>query len=233
MWPVIAEHLGAVTTIMQSDRSDDSAETGQLLLLLERGDHAAVSRLLSRHNERLRLTIRLRMDRRLQGRFDPSDVLQETYLEATARLPDYLAQRDLPFFLWLRFLAVQQLLIHHRRHLATEMRDAGREVRIDTGAGAEASSAILAAELVGAATNPVEAAIKAELRDRVQWALEGLDPVDREVLALRHFEQLTNGEAARVLGLSASAASHRYARALLRLKEVLRPRSESDSGGAP
>src|SRR5207244_11242581 len=100
----------------------------------------------------------------------------------------------MPFFLWLRFLTAQRLLILHRRHLCTQARDAGREVSLYRGALPEASSAALAAQLVGHRTTPSEAAIRAEMQLRLQEALNSLDPVDREVLALRHFEQLTNAE---------------------------------------
>jgi RNA polymerase sigma-70 factor (ECF subfamily) len=185
------------------------------------GDRAALGDLLARHRDRLRLMVRLRLDQRLKGRIDPSDVLQEAYLEAFQRFDDYARDPDMPFFLWLRFLTAQRLLILHRRHLAAQARDAGRDVSLDGGAMPEASSAALAAQLVGRHTTPSQVAIRAEMQRRLQDALGGLDPVDREVLALRHFEQLTNAEAARVLGLRESAASMRYARALLRLKDVL------------
>jgi RNA polymerase sigma-70 factor (ECF subfamily) len=165
--------------------------------------------------------VRLRLDQRLKGRIDPSDVLQEAYLEAFQRFPDYARAPDMPFFLWLRFLTAQRLLILHRRHLAAQARDAGREVSLDGGGMPEASSAALAAQLVGPQTTPSQVAVREETRRRLLDALNELDPVDREVLALRHFEQLTNAEAARVLGLRESAASMRYARALLRLKDVL------------
>lgn len=185
------------------------------------GDRAALGELLARHRDRLRLMVRLRLDQRLRGRIDPSDVLQDAYLEAFQRFDDYARDPDMPFFLWLRFLTAQRLLILHRRHLAAQARDAGRDVSLDGGTMPEASSAALAAQLVGRHTTPSQVAIRAEMQRRLQDALTGLDPVDREVLALRHFEQLSNAETARVLGLRESAASMRYARALLRLKDVL------------
>jgi RNA polymerase sigma-70 factor (ECF subfamily) len=161
------------------------------------------------------------MDRRLQGRVDASDVIQEAYLEAAQRFADYCQKPDMPFFLWLRFLTAQQLLILHRRHLGVQARDAGREVSLYRGALPEASSAALAAQLVGHQTTPSQAAVRAEMQVRLQEILNSMDPLDREVLTLRHFEQLSNGETAKVLGLRESAASQRYARALLRLKDLL------------
>jgi RNA polymerase sigma-70 factor (ECF subfamily) len=165
--------------------------------------------------------VALRLDQRLRGRIDPSDVLQEAQLEAAGRLDDYLRDPAVPFFLWLRFLVGQRLAIVNRRHLGAEARDAGREVAIDRAALPRATSAALAAQLLGRDTRPSEALARAERKLRLGEALEGMDPLNREVMALRHFEQLSNAEAARVLGLRESAASKRYIRALTRLKAIL------------
>jgi RNA polymerase sigma-70 factor (ECF subfamily) len=165
--------------------------------------------------------VALRLDRRLQGRIDPSDVIQEAYLEASTRLADYLRDPSMPFFLWLRFLTGQKLVTLHRHHLGVRMRDAGQEVATCWGRLPEASSAALAAQLLGHDTRPSEAAIRAEMKVRVQEALNSMDPLDREVLALRHFEQLSRAEIAQVLLISEAAAGKRYIRALERLKQVL------------
>jgi RNA polymerase sigma-70 factor (ECF subfamily) len=127
----------------------------------------------------------------------------------------------MPFFLWLRFLTGQRLLRVHRQHLGAEKRDVGREVSLYRGALPEATSAALAAQLLGRDTRPSEAAIRAERQIRLQEALNSMDQIDREVLALRHFEHLTNGEVARVLGLQEAAAAKRYVRALKRLRQIL------------
>jgi RNA polymerase sigma-70 factor (ECF subfamily) len=201
--------------------AQDADETCELLRRAGQGDAEALGELLARYRDRLQRMVRLRLDRRLQGRIDPSDVLQEAYLAASERFADYARDPDMPFFLWLRFLTAQQLLVLHRRHLGTKGRDAGREVSLYRGALPEASSAALAAQLVGHRTTPSQAAARAEMQVRLQEALNRMDPTDREVLALRHFEQLTNAETARELGLRESAASMRYARALLRLKDIL------------
>ncbi len=165
--------------------------------------------------------VALRMDRRLQGRIDASDVIQEAYLEASVRLTEYLGDPSMPFFLWLRFLTGQKLVTLHRHHLGVQMRAAGQEVALCRGPLPEASSAALAAQLLGHDTRPSEAAVRAELRIRVQDGLNTMDPLDREVLALRHFEQLSRAEIAQVLGLSEGAAGKRYIRALERLKRIL------------
>ena len=127
----------------------------------------------------------------------------------------------MPFFLWLRQLTGQKLIDLHRQHLGARMRDAGQEVSLYRGALPQASSQSLAAQLLGRLTSASQAAIRAETQLRVQEALNSMDPIDREVLALRHFEQLSNGETAQVLGLSESAASNRFVRALMRLKEIM------------
>jgi RNA polymerase sigma-70 factor (ECF subfamily) len=148
-------------------------------------------------------------------------VIQEAHIEALSRLPKYLHESNLPFFLWLRLLVGQRLTMLHRHHLGARARDVGREIGLYHGALPEATSAALAARLLGHLTQPSEAAVRAEGKIRIQTALNAMDPLDREILALRHFELLTNGEAAHALGLSKSTASKRYVRALQRLKEIL------------
>ena len=137
------------------------------------------------------------------------------------RFPEYAAAPTVPFYLWLRTLAGQRLVDLHRRHLGAQMRDAGQEVSLYRGALPAASSASLAQQLLAGLTSPTQAAIRAEMQVRLQEALNSMDPIDREVLALRHFEQLTTAEAAQVLGIKEKAAGKRYLRALKRLKDIL------------
>jgi RNA polymerase sigma-70 factor (ECF subfamily) len=184
-------------------------------------DVEALSELFVRHHERLRRMVRLRLDRRLLGRVDPSDVLQEAYCDIARRAGEYLARPTMAPFLWLRFLTAQRLTILHRQHLGAQLRDAGREISLHRGAIPQASSVSLAHQLLGRLTSASQAAIRAELQTRLQVVLNGMDPIDREVLALRHFEELSNAETAEVLGLEKSAASNRYIRALKRLKDLL------------
>jgi RNA polymerase sigma-70 factor (ECF subfamily) len=208
-------------------------ETGELDELLARagaGDDVALTELFSRHRKRLKQMIRLRLNRRLQARIDDSDILQEAYFEATRRLGDYLDRRPLPFFLWLRHITGEKIIDAHRRHLGAKMRDAGQEVSLHCGPMPAASSASMAARLLGRLTSPSEAAIKAETRLRVQEILNAMDPLDREILALRHFEQLDICEVAEALDMNASTASSRYLRALKRLKDEL-SRRPGWSGG--
>jgi RNA polymerase sigma-70 factor, ECF subfamily len=199
----------------------DSDELSCLLSRAAGGDRSAHDELFSLFRKRLKRMVRLRLSRHLQGRLDDSDVLQEACLEAAKRLPEYLKDRPLPFFLWLRHITGQKLIDAHRRHLGAKMRDAAQEVSLHRGAMPAASSASLAAHLLGRLTSPSQAAVKAETRLRVQEVLNAMDPLDREVLALRHFEQLSNAEVAETLGLNESTASTRYLRALKRLKDEL------------
>ncbi len=194
-------------------------------VLLERalaGDEPALAALFDAYRARLRPMIRLRLDRRLAGRVDSSDVLQEAYLDVRRRIAEYARDAAaMPFHLWLRLVTAQRLTDIHRYHLGTQMRNAGQEVSLQRGPFPQADSVSLAAKLLGKLTSASRAAIRAEQKLRVQEALNSMDPIDREVLALRHFEHLSNDETAIVLGLTKAAASNRYVRALKRLKEIL------------
>ncbi len=200
----------------ENDRDDED-----LLARLRAGDGQALADLFQRHRERLRQMIRLRLDRRLRARIDSSDVLQEAYLEVAHRARDYLAQPTMPPFLWIRFLTGQKLLELHRHHLGVRMRDAAQELSLCHRAAPQATSVSLAEMLLGRLTSPTRAARRAEMQLKLQELLNNMEPLDREVLALRHFEELSNTEVAHVLGLSRTAASNRYIRALGRLKEML------------
>jgi RNA polymerase sigma-70 factor (ECF subfamily) len=201
--------------------ADDSQDLQDQLRRLAGGEQQALAGLFARYRDRLRRMVKLRLDRRLQGRIDPSGVLQEAYLDVARRAAAYAANPTMPFFLWLRFLTGQRLLLVHRQHLGAKMRDAGQEVSLYRGALPQASSVSLAAQLLGRMTSPSLAAVRAEMQLKLQEALNSMDPLDREVLTLRHFEELSNSEVAAVLGLQKAAASNRYIRALKRLKEVL------------
>jgi RNA polymerase sigma-70 factor (ECF subfamily) len=185
------------------------------------GDTTAVGEALERHRARLRRMVDARLDRRVRGRVDPSDVLHDGFTDVLAKLPGYLADPRIPLFLWLRLVVGERLAKVHRDHLGAQARDAGREVSLYRGPMPAASSAALAAHLLGRFTSPTQAAVRAERLLRVQEALNALNPLDREVLSLRHFEQLTHAEAAAVLEISESAAANRYVRALKKLKDVL------------
>lgn len=181
-----------------------------------------LNRLLADSRNRLHRMVRLRLDRRLQGRVDASDVIQEAFMEATQRLDEYEGNAEkLPPFLWLRLITAQRLMLVHRQHLGVQARDPRREISLFRGAFPEATSAALAAQLIGEQTSPSQAAVRAEIKVQLQEALNRLEAIDREVLALRHTEQLSNLEVSVILETTESAASKRYIRALRRLKEIV------------
>lgn len=187
--------------------------------------------LFMRYRDRLRLQVELRLDPRLLGRLDPSDVVQETFLEVQQRLDEYLKDPPMGLFLWFRRITGQKVLTTHRRHLAAQRRGAKREVSLDGGLP-DATSVALASRLLADGTSPSKAASRKETRTLLQEALDSMDRLDREVIALRHFEALSNREAAATLGLEESTASKRYFSALKKLKKILgemgiRPPSES------
>jgi RNA polymerase sigma-70 factor (ECF subfamily) len=201
---------------------DQTDEVDQLLRLAAEGDPGSWEALLGQSRQRLHRMVAFRLDQRLQGRVDPSDVLQDAYLEAWQDLGSYIRQPPMPFFLWLRGIAGNKLKELHRHHLGTQMRDPRREVSIYGDALSESTTAALAARLLGDLTRASEEAVRAEVKLRLQDALNSMDPLDREVLALRHFEQLSPAETAGVLGIKEKAAGMRYVRALRRLREILK-----------
>jgi RNA polymerase sigma-70 factor (ECF subfamily) len=188
---------------------------------LTQGDAAALGELFEQHRERLRRMVALRLDPRLRGRLDPTDVIQEAYLEAAARFDEYRRQARLSPYLWLRLLTAQRLALVHRQNFGVQARDVRCEVPLDRPAVPEVNSECLAQHILDTVTTPSAAALKAERCGLLREALERMDPADREILTLRHFEQLSMADAAEVLGVAVGAASMRYYRALKRLKEAL------------
>ena len=210
--------------------AEESPETVELVQRAAQGDADGWTDLVDRYRDRLHRMVAARIDRRMQQRVNSSDIVQEAYLEAAEHLAEYVKNPKMPFFLWLRGITGNKLLEIHRHHLGVKMRDAKRDVAIDGGASMQTTAAGLAAVLVGDSTRPDEAVLRKEMRSRLEESLEALDPLDREVLSLRHYEQLSNAETAEVLGIETSAASKRYIRALKRLKGVLAFSDDSLSG---
>jgi RNA polymerase sigma-70 factor (ECF subfamily) len=210
---------------MPSSEPNDSAEVLALLRNASGGDAAALAMLFERYRDRLRRIVEYRLDARLRGRCDPSDVIQEAWLDAARRLQDYLARPALPFFLWLRLLVKQKVIDIHRHELA-EKRGAGRELHAFAGDGTESSAGALANAFVASRSSASGAAMREETRRAIAVALEELDEVDREIILLRYFEELSNSEAARVLEIEANTASQRHLRALKNLARLLAKKPE-------
>ncbi len=198
-----------------------SSEIKALIECARAGDVRALGTLLDRHRDRLRRMVQMRLDVRLRARIDPSDVIQDAFVEVSKRVDEIPRRKEMPLFLWLRLLVGERLVVLHRQHLGAQMRDVRRQVSLYHNALPEPSTAAIAAHLLGQHTSPTEAAVRAERALRLQEALNTIEPTDREVLTLRHFEQLSRAETAQVLGIEESAAGKRYVRALKRLKEIL------------
>jgi RNA polymerase sigma-70 factor, ECF subfamily len=211
--------------------SESSVQTEELERRLKGGDMQALAELFTHERDRLWRVIHFRLAEPLRGRLEPDDVLQEAFLAASQRLKYYVESPATSPFIWLRMIVNQTLVDLHRQHLGAQRRDAAREVSIDRTPHVEATSVSVAIQLIGAFTSPSGAAARADTLALVQAAIEEMDPIDREVLALRHFEELTNSEVAEALGIEQKAASIRYIRALRRLREVLSQVPELSNGG--
>ena len=186
---------------------------------LRQGEQAVAS-LFGKYREQLQRMVRFRMDQRLLGRVDGDDVLQDAYLEVARRVPKFIEDPQVPFFIWIRQVTMQVLIDLHRTHLGAKMRSANLEISLHRPGGGLSNSHSLAALLVGNLTSPSQAAVREERIVQLRQALDKMDAIDREVLVLRHLEDMTNNEVAAELGLDKSAASKRYIRALSRLKDV-------------
>jgi RNA polymerase sigma-70 factor, ECF subfamily len=193
-------------------------ETQRLLERAQGGDQAAFEELFQRHRAKLHRAIAMRMDRRVSARVDASDVLQDTYLEAFKRLPKYLQQQPMPFYLWLCWIAREKVLTLHRRHLGTEKRAVTHEASL---LPADSSATFVSAVIAGHEPSPSQALAKTELAERLRLALGQLDDDERDLILWRHFEQLSARDMAQLLQISEAAASKRYIRAVERLRTIL------------
>jgi len=207
------------------------SDTRELIRRSHEGDASALDDLFSRHRPRLVRMVRARLDWRLQGRIDPEDVVQAVLAVASCRLASYLRDPRVPFFLWLRLLTGQEIVDLHRHHLGAKARDVRREVPLLHRPLPEATSRAIAAHLLGTGTTPSRKVMREQTRQEIQEALERLDPRDREVLVLRHYENLSNREIAHELGIRESAASKRYFRALTRIQQALRSLGHPGTAG--
>jgi RNA polymerase sigma-70 factor (ECF subfamily) len=201
----------------------ESTRTQELIEQARRGEAGAVEELLARHREPVRRMIDLRLDHAVAPRVDASDVVQDVLLEASKRLAEYLRDPSMPFHLWLRCLAQDRVIDAHRRHRKAQRRSVDRERNMHR-EWADRSSMELAAQLIDRELTTAPAALRHELEGRFQQVLEELGDDDREIILMRHFEQLSNQEAAQALGLSEAAAGMRHLRALRRLKVLLEPK---------
>lgn len=198
----------------------DSTSAESLLKRIESGHADALVELFSLYRSRLKAMVRFRMDARLVSRVDASDVIQDVYIDAHNRIRHFFRKEGMSFYIWLRQLTEQRLIDVHRHHLLTEKRNVNLEISLNRRFLASNSTS-MAYELAAKMASPSQATLQAELIAQIEKALESMEDLDREVLALRHFEELRNSEVAEVLGLKEAAASNRYVRALSRLRQTL------------
>lgn len=212
----------------------DKTSKQDCLQRLRDGDPDALGELFDEHQQRLLHIIRVRMDRRMAARVDAEDVLQEVYLDVATRVRHFIDNHSGSFFIWLRLVTNQTMANLYRRHLDTKMRDARRDVSMNTGKTYDTQTRPIAMQLIGHLTSPSKAAIRQESIERLELAIDELKPTDREAIALRHFELLDNKEVAEVLGIKEKAASIRYIRAIRRLKTAIcSPEDTSSSTEEP
>lgn len=213
-----------------SDPSDVEADPIPALeVRIRGGDESALATLFEHCRPRLLRMIDLRLDPRMRHRLDPEDILQEVFLDARKRIASFAEQPDLGGYLWLRLVAGQTMIDIYRRHLGAQRRTMAGEVRLNR-RGPAATSETISIQLAANMSSPSHVAMRAEHAEALRQALDKMDEIDREVLVLRHFEELTNGEVAAVLGLQKTAASNRYIRALERLRGLI---GEPEDGPGP
>lgn len=188
-----------------------------------RGDAAARQALLERYRDELRRVVASRLDRRLAARVDASDIVQETLADASRRMDEYLRDRAIPFFGWLRQLAGERVIDTHRRHIGAQRRSITRE---DPVPGLPDDSAgVFVRRLVAADTSPSNRLSQQERHDQIMAALAAISPRDREVLVMRYLEQLSTAEIAEAIGITEGAVKARLLRALIHMRGRLEAES--------
>lgn len=205
----------------------DGTQTAVLIEKAKEGNPDAVESLLDRHRDALRRMIQLRLDQKIQRRVDVSDVVQEVLIEANRRLKDYLDNPVMAFHLWVRQIAKDRIIDAHRRHRVSAKRSIDREQALVVPGDNDHSTMELAGKLCDPSLTPAAAATQREIARQVELAIGMLPDVDREIILMRHYEQLSNQDIAAVLQLSEPAASMRYLRALRRLRELIDQSSSS------
>ena len=193
-------------------------DTHQLLERIAEGQSTAINSLLERFRARIRNIVEVRIDDRVRGRFDPSDVVQDAMVEAAKRLPDFARERPIPFYPWLRRIAIDRLLDLHRRHLDAARRSVRREISTDLELSGASRQSLVNSLMAPDGDSP---SVVQRRREFAQWLVERLSHDDREVLVLRYLEQATNHEAAVILGISDNACAQRHVRALRRVRNFL------------
>ena len=207
----------------------EAEKTHELLDLARKGDEAATGRLLERHREALRRMADMRLDNKIRQRVDASDIVQEALIEINRRMPLYLENPVMPFHLWVRQIMTDRLIDAHRRHRVSKKRSVDLEQAPVVASNLDHSTIQFGPQITDGELTPAANAIHKEMQRLFVEAVEEMDDQDREIIVMRHFEQLTNQEVAKVLDLTEPAASMRYLRAFRRLKKKLAPDREDEA----
>lgn len=211
---------------LQSETDHDEPNVDDEILLLRRDadvdlDDENVATIFLKYRSQLERMIEFRMDPRIRSRIDAHDVLQESFLEIKNRYRDFIVNPGVSLFVWIRKITYQVLIDSQRRHFR-QKRGVQNEIPMGQFVGdISDASQLMARELIGQLTSPSQAAIKAEELEQMHAALESMNETDREILALRHFEQLSNADVAQIIGIKPAAASNRYVRAVTKLGEIM------------
>ena len=190
----------------------------ELVEQAQAGDGDALAKLFTQYKRQLRTMIALRMDNNLKGRVDPSDILQDAWVNVVRKLPNYDSDK-MSFFVWLRLVTTDQIITSHRQHIGAQKRDAGRELRRQH---LNATSLSLGNFFVDKYTSVVGRAIKAEQQARLHAALDQMEDCDREIIAMRIFEGMSNAETAESLEITTNAASKRFIKAVGKIRNELK-----------
>lgn len=191
----------------------------ELLIRAEAGEPKAIDELLRLHRNSILRMVSVRLHPRVRSRVDESDIVQEVLLDAAQRVQEFFTECSMPFSNWLRYIAELKIKQCHRFHLDTHKRSAKNEHQF--GDENDSMSGIMASQIVAAGTEPGGVAERNELMQKVTQVLDELNPIDREIICMRHFEHMENADVATVLNLDPSTSSSRYLRALARLKTGL------------
>ena len=200
----------------------DSLATQELILKADGENPDAMDALLQRYRDGIKNMIKCRMDARLKQRVDESDIVQDVMLEASTRMEKYRDDQKMPFGICLRQLATDRMIDLYRQHCLAQKRDIRKERAVADNWN-QHSTIMLVNQLQDPHVTPAQNAINQELQERMMAQIEELESEDREILFMRHIEQLSNSEIANILGLTAPAASMRYLRALKKLQSRMQP----------
>lgn len=200
-----------------------ASNVDELVDRLRQGEQAALAELFELNRDRLLRMVSIRMDRRLSGRVDEADVLQEAYLTLSQKIDNFAEYPDMSPYVWMRLTVNDRLIALHRKHIQAGKRDARREVSMSQKANPDESSAEIAATLADSFSSVGGKAARAEVTKMIKATLDCMEEKDREIILMRIFEGMSNAEAAQALGLSPNGASSRFSRAMDRLqRDVMR-----------